>query len=386
LNAQGACFGWKLGWERPNWFAPKGTEPKDRYSYGRQNWFEAVGAEHRAAREAAALFDQSSFAKFMLIGQDAEASLSWVAANDVSRPPGSLAYTQMLNRRGGIECDLTVARLGEKAYYIVTGTGFATHDLAWIGDQLPENLDAKLVDVTSARAVLSLMGPKSREILKAVTDADVSNAAFPFGTVQEIAIAGTPVRALRITYVGELGWELHIPTEAAGAVYDRLMEAGRPKGLVNAGYRAIESLRLEKGYRAWGSDIGPDHTPLEAGLGWAVKLKTNRPFLGREALEAQRRAPLKKRLAGFTVDDPDTVLLGRETIFRNGEQVGWLTSAGWGYTVGKWIGYGYVRNPDGVSTEYLTSGSYELEVACERVPAKLHLQPLYDPRNERVKS
>jgi 4-methylaminobutanoate oxidase (formaldehyde-forming) len=385
LKAQGASFGWKLGWERPNWFAPKGMEPKDQYSYGRQNWFEAVGAEHRAARKAAALFDQSSFAKFMLIGQDAEASLSWVAANDVSRPSGSLTYTQMLNQRGGIECDLTVARLDEKAYYIVTGTGFATHDLAWIGDQLPENLDAKLVDVTSARAVLSLMGPKSREILAKVTDADVSNAAFPFGTVQEITVAGTPVRALRITYVGELGWELHIPTEAAGAVFDRLMEAGRPKGLVNAGYRAIESLRLEKGYRAWGSDIGPDHTPLEAGLGWAVKLKTNRPFLGREALEAQHRAPLKKRLAGFTVENPDTVLLGRETIFRDGKPVGWLTSGGWGYTVGKWIGYGYVRNPDGVSTEYLTSGSYELEVAAERVPAKLHLQPLYDPKNERVR-
>jgi sarcosine dehydrogenase len=203
--------------------------------------------------------------------------------------------------------------------------------------------------------------------------------------VQEIAIAGTPVRALRITYVGELSWELHVPTEAAGAVYDRLMEAGRPKGLANAGYRAIESLRLEKGYRAWGAEIGPDHTPLEAGLGWAVKLKTNRPFLGRGALEAQARAPLKKRLAGFTLDDPERVLLGRETIFRDGKQVGWLTSAGWGYTVGKWIGCGYVRNPDGVSPEYLSSGSYELEVACERVPAKLHLQPLYDPRNERVR-
>jgi 4-methylaminobutanoate oxidase (formaldehyde-forming) len=278
-----------------------------------------------------------------------------------------------------------LARIETDAYYIVTGTGFATHDLAWIGDHIPENMDARLVDVTSARAVLSLMGPKAREVLAAVTDADVSSTAFPFGTVREIAIGGAPVRALRITYVGELGWELHIPSECAGAVYDRLLEAGRPLGLVNAGYRAIESLRLEKGYRAWGSDIGPDHTPLEAGLSWAVKLRGNRPFLGREALDAQTRTPLTKRLAGFTVDHPDIVLLGRETIFRDGRQAGWLTSGGWGYTVGKSIGYGYVRNPDGVTTEYLTSGNYELEVACERVPAQLHLQPLYDPKNERVR-
>ncbi len=385
LKAQGACFGWKLGWERPNWFAPEGMEPKDVYSYGRQNWFEPVGAEHRAARETAALFDQSSFAKFLMVGKDVAAALSWIAANEVMRPPGSLVYTQMLNGRGGIECDLTLARIETDAYYIVTGTGFATHDLAWIGDHIPENMDARLLDVTSARAVLSLMGPKARDVLAAVTDADVSNIAFPFGTVREIAIAGAPVRALRITYVGELGWELHIPAECAGAVYDRLMEAGRPLGLVNAGYRAIESLRLEKGYRAWGSDIGPDHTPVEAGLSWAVKLKGNRPFLGREALEAQTRAPLTKRLAGFTVEDPAIVLLGRETIFRDGRQAGWLTSGGWGYTVGKSIGYGYVRNPDGVTTEYLTSGGYELEIACERVPAQLHLAPLYDPKNERVR-
>jgi 4-methylaminobutanoate oxidase (formaldehyde-forming) len=320
-----------------------------------------------------------------MVGKDVASALSWIASNEVTRPPGSLVYTQMLNARGGIECDLTLARIETDAYYIVTGTGFATHDLAWIGDHIPENMDARLVDVTSARAVLSLMGPKAREVLAAVTDADVSNTAFPFGTVREIAIAGASVRALRITYVGELGWELHIPAESAGAVYDRLMEAGRPLGLVNAGYRAIESLRLEKGYRAWGSDIGPDHTPLEAGLGWAVKLKGNRPFLGREALDAQARAPLTKRLACFTVEDPAIVLLGRETIFRDGRQAGWLTSGGWGYTVAKSIGYGYVRNPDGVTPEYLTSGSYELEVACERVPAQIHLAPLYDPKNERVR-
>ena len=385
LKQQGACFGSKLGWERPNWFAPKGVEARDVYSYGRQNWFDAVGEEHRAVRERVGLFDQTSFAKFLVVGRDAEAALSWIASNDVAKPPGSLVYTQMLNQRGGIECDLTVSRLAEDEYYIVTGTGFATHDFAWIKANIRDGLDARIIDVTSAYAVLSLMGPKSRDVLAAVTDADVSNAAFPFGRWREAMIAGAPVRALRVTYVGELGWELHIPVEAAIAVYDALMAAGRPYGIANAGYRAIESLRLEKGYRAWGSDIGPDHTPLEAGMGWAVKLKQNTPFLGREALAAQAAAPLKKRLACFTVDDPGIVLLGRETIFRDGRQVGWLTSGGYGYTVAKNIGYGYVRNPDGVPTDWLLSGRYELEVATERVPAAIHLAPLYDPKMERIK-
>jgi 4-methylaminobutanoate oxidase (formaldehyde-forming) len=386
LKTQGASFGSKLGWERPNWFAPKGMAAKDVYSYGRQNWFAAVGEEHRACRERAALFDQTSFAKFVLAGRDAERAMSWICANNVAGAPGSIVYTQMLNSRGGIECDLTVSRLAEDRYYIVTGTGFATHDFSWIARNIPAGAEARLHDVTADYAVLSLMGPQARAVLQAVTDADMSNEVAPFGSVREITIAGIAVRALRVTYVGELGWELHIPVEQAGAVYDALMAAGRPHGIANAGYRAIESLRLEKGYRAWGSDIGPDHTPLEAGLGWAVKLKQNTDFLGREALATQAGAPLRKRLAGFTVDDPDVVLLGRETIFRDGRQVGWLTSGGYGYTVGKSIGYGYVRNPNGVSTDYLTSGSYELEAATERVPAKLHLAPLHDPGMARVKA
>ncbi len=386
LKDQGACFGWKLGWERPNWFAPKGVEPRDEYSFGRQNWFQHVGAEHRAVRERVGLFDQTSFAKFLLVGRDTEAAMSWIAANDTAKAPGRLVYTQMLNRRGGIECDLTVSRLDRDSYYIVTGTGFATHDFAWIAANIPADLDARLIDVTSAYAVLSLMGPQARDVLSAVVDGDISNSAFPFGSWKTVTIAGTPVRALRVTYVGELGWELHLPVEAAQAVYEALMTAGKPHGIANAGYRAIESLRLEKGYRAWGADIGPDHTPLEAGLGWAVKLKQNTPFLGREALTAQSQAPLKKRLACFTVADPAVVLLGRETIFRDGQQVGWLTSGGWGYTIERNIGYGYVRNPDGVSIEYLKTGRYELEVATERVAVELQLEPLYDPSIARIKA
>ena len=193
------------------------------------------------------------------------------------------------------------------------------------------------------------------------------------------------VRAMRVTFVGELGWELHVPAESAAAVYDRLMELGQAHGIANAGYRAIDSLRLEKGYRIWGADVTPDHTPLEAGLGWAAKLKTDTPFLGREALEQQKVRHLAKRLAFFTVDDPEVVLLGRETIYRDGERVGWITSGGFGHTVGQGIGMGYVRNNDGIDRDFLLSGNYELEVACESVPAKLSLQPAYDPKSERVK-
>jgi 4-methylaminobutanoate oxidase (formaldehyde-forming) len=385
LKAQGACFGAKLGWERPNWFARPGESLEDAYSFARQNWFDAVGREHRACREAVALFDQTSFAKFMMVGRDAEAVLSWICANDVARPPGTVTYTQMLNRRGGIECDLTVTRLAEDSYYIVTGTGYATHDFSWIARNIPDGADARLLDVTSAYAVLTLMGPEARTVLRAVTTADLDNAAFPFATARDITIAGAAVRALRITYVGELGWELHLPVESAAAVYDRLMDAGAPHGIVNAGYRAIESLRLEKAYRAWGSDIGPDFSPLEAGLGWAVKLKSDVPFLGREALADQGRRPLTRRFAGFTVSDPDTVLLGRETIYRDGKRVGWLTSGGWGYTVGQNVGFGYVRDPEGMSTDDLLNGAYELEVATRRVRAAVHLGPLYDPKARRVK-
>lgn len=333
------------------------------------------------------LIDQTSFAKFLMVGRDAEAALSWICANDVAVKPGRLVYTQMLNVRGGIECDLTVSRLDDDTYYIVTGTGYATHDFHWIRSHIPEGLDARLIDVTSGNGVLSLMGPKARDVLSSVTEADVSNAGFPFGQHREIMVAGTPVRALRVTYVGELGWELHMPLDSLASVYDALMKAGAAHGIRNAGYRAIESLRLEKFYRAWSSDISPDHSPLEAGMGWAVKLKKNVPFLGREALTQLAAKKLPKLLACFTVDDPSIVLLGRETIFRNGKQCGWLASGGYGYTLETNIGIGYVRDKEnGVSPEDVLSGTYELEIACERYPAKVSLEPLYDPKMARVKA
>ena len=385
LAARGAVFGSKLGWERPNWFAPPGIEPSDRYSMGRQNWFGPVGEEHRHVRNHVGLFDQSSFAKYEVSGRDALGALNWICANDVAKPVGRLTYTQLLNQRGGIEADLTVARLADNRFYIVTGTGFRTHDKGWIADHLPEG-DVTLRDVTEDWGTLSLMGPKARAVLEKVTDADVSNTAFPFGHVRDLRIAGVAVRALRVTYVGELGWELHVPIARTGTVFDTLMAAGDGANIRPVGYRALESLRLEKGYRAWSSDITPNDTPFEAGLGWAVKLARDVPFLGRDALMSKRNLPLTKRLVGFTLNDPDAVLLGRETILRDGEPVGYLTSGGFGYTLGQPVGYGYVRHADGVSDAFIASGAYSLLVANETVPAQVGLRPFYDPDNTRVRS
>lgn len=386
LKAHNAVFGSKLGWERPNWFAPEGEMAADVYSMGRQNWFDAVGEEHRVVREAAGIFDQSSFAKFEVSGPDAATALDLICANKVARPVGRLAYTQLLNSRGGIECDLTVARLSEDLFYVVTGTGFRVHDSAWIADHIPDGMEATLKDVTEAFGTLSLMGPRARDVLQAVTDDDCSNEGFPFAYVRQITIAGHLVRALRITYCGELGWELHVPLAATGDVFDALMAAGQPHGVRPVGYRALEALRLEKGYRAWSSDITPNDSPFEAGLGWAVKLKSDTAFMGRAAAERAANSVPKKLLAGFTVDDPDIVLLGRETILRNGEFAGYLTSGGYGYTIGKPIGYGYVRSADGVTEDYVRAGTYELVVAQEKVAAQVHLKPLYDPDNLKVKA
>lgn len=383
LKARRAVFGSKLGWERPNWFAPEGTAAQDFYSMGRQNWFDAVGQEHAHVREKAGLFDQSSFAKYELSGPKAAEALEWICANRVAREVGRLTYTQLLNSRGGIEADLTVARMADDLFYIVTGTGFRTHDFGWIADHLPTE-GVTFRDVTEDWGTLSLMGPEARDILARVTPTDVSGAALPFGSAREITIAGAPVRALRVTYVGELGWELHTPLDRTGAVFDALMEAGA--NLRPVGYRALESLRLEKGYRAWSSDITPNDTPFEAGLGWAVKMKGNTPFLGRAALEAVAGRPLAKRFAGFTVDDPAAVLLGRETILRDGQPVGYLTSGGYGYTVGQSIGFGYVRHAGGVSDDWLAAGRYDLVIAGTTTPAQLAMRPLYDPEGLRIRA
>jgi 4-methylaminobutanoate oxidase (formaldehyde-forming) len=304
----------------------------------------------------------------------------------VTRGPGRLTYTQLLNSRGGIEADLTVSQLSENKFFIVTGTGFRTHDLGWMKDNLPKGLDVAFEDVTEAHATLSLMGPRARDVLEKATHDDVSNAAFPFGHIREISIASHPLWAMRVTYVGELGWELHMPMAAALDVYETLLRSGDQVNVRPVGYRALESLRLEKGYRAWGSDITPNDTPFEAGLGWAVKMTSNEAFLGREAMTKSAGAPQRKWFAGFVVDDDRAVLVGRETILRNGEFAGYLTSGGFGYTVGKSIGYGYVRNEGGVSESFLKEGRYDLVIASEVFPAQLVLEALYDPQNKRVRA
>ena len=386
LRATGACFGAKMGWERANWFAPDGVTPETMYSFGRQNWFPHVAAEHRAAREAVAIFDQTSFSKFVLEGPDAEAILQRLCANDVAVAPGRLVYTAFLNERGGFESDLTVTRLAEDAYFIVTGTAQTTRDFHWIKQHIFEGARAVLTDVTGAFAVLGVMGPRSRELLSRVTDADVSNEAFPFATMQEIGIGQAPVRASRITYVGELGWEIYVPMELAAGVYDTLREAGQEFGLKDAGYYAIDSLRMEKAYRAWGRELTPDDTSLEAGLGFAVRLDKGVPFLGREALLRQKEQPLTKRLVTFVLEDPEALPLGDEPIVCDGTIAGSVTSAAFGHTLGRAVAMGYVRRAEGLDAAFIESAGFELEIAGDRFKARGSLKAPYDPQSLRVKA
>jgi len=386
LRERRACFGAKMGWERANWFAPDGVEPEAVYSFGRQNWFPYAAAEHRAAREAVAVFDQTSFAKLKLEGADAEAVLQRLCANDVDVPPGRVVYTAMLNERGGFESDLTVTRLTADAYLVVTGSAQGTRDLDWIRRHLPAGARATVTEVTGAYAVLGLMGPRSRELLARVSDADLGPAAFPFLTSREIAIGQATARASRVTYVGELGWELYVPVEQAGLVYDELAQAGRDLGLRDAGYYALDSLRMEKAYRAWGREVTIDDTPWEAGLGFAVRLDKPVPFLGREALLEQRERTLTKRLLTFVLEDEAALPWGDEPILCDGRVVGSVTSAAFGHTLGRAVAMGYVRDPGGVDEAYVASGRFELDVAGDRIPARAGLAAPYDPHALRVKS
>jgi len=385
LAARGACFGVVMGWERANWYAAPGTEPAYRYSWGRQNWFEQSALEHRAVREAVGLFDQSSFAKFRLEGPDAPDVLGRLCAGDVDVPVGCIVYTQMLNPRGGIECDLTVTRLAEDAYLIVTAAAASTHDQAWIRRHLG-GARAALTDVTGASAVLGVMGPRSRVLLARLTDEDLSNDAFPYLASRELWLASARVRASRITYVGELGWELYVPTELALGVYDALIAAGEDLGFRHAGYHAMDSLRIEKAYRSWGHDVGPDDTPFEAGLGFAVRLEKAAPFIGRDAIAARVGKALTRRLLVFTLDNPEPLLYHDEPIWRDAALVGRITSGAYGHTVGRAVGLGYVAAREGVTDDFVASGRWELEIAGERFPAHAGLVAPYDQKSLRVRA
>jgi glycine cleavage system T protein len=386
LASRGACFGEVAGWERPNWFAFPGEEAAYKYSYSRQNWFDNSAAEHRAVRQNVGLFDQSSFAKFILEGEDAEDVLNRISANNVSVPVGRIVYTQWLNERGGIEADLTITRESETRFLIVTAAATQVRDFAWLKRHIPSDARAVAVDISSAFAVLGVMGPQSRHLLSRVTDADLSNQAFSFATSRIIDLAYAKVRASRITYVGELGWELYIPTEFAQGVFDALLAEGASCDIRLAGYHAMNSLRIEKGYRHWGHDITDEDTPLEAGLGFAVAWQKPAGFIGREALFRQREAGVRRRLVQIALDDPNLLLYHNEPIWLDDRLVGRITSGMFGHTLGKPLGMGYVANLEGaVDESYFQSGRLEVEIAGVRTGARASFRPFYDPTNSRVK-
>jgi heterotetrameric sarcosine oxidase gamma subunit len=387
LIAAGAVMGEVAGWERPNWFAPEGIEPRYMYSFGRQNWFEHSAAECRAVKDAVALFDQTSFAKFVVQGRDALNVLNKLSVSNIDVPAGRIVYTQWLNEHGGIESDLTITRLGPEEFMVVTAGASQTRDFTRLKRHIPEGAHCFAVDITSGLPMLGLMGPSSRALLAKVSGADLSNDAFPFGTSREIEIGYARVRASRITYVGELGWELYIPAEFALHVFDTLVKAGKEFGLRFAGMHAMNSCRTEKGYRHWGHDIVIEDTPLDAGLGFCISWDKPGTFIGKNALLVQReRGTPTRRLVQFQLEDPQKLLYHEEPIWLNGKIVGSVTSGMYGHRLEGSLGMGYVTHPEGVTREWLESSKFEIEVAWEKVPAIASLAPFYDPKNLRIRT
>ncbi|MGB7875569.1 MAG: FAD-dependent oxidoreductase [Anaerolineales bacterium] len=383
LRDLGCHFGEKTGWERPNWFKPyeekaaHGHEPK---GWAHHNWSRAIGYEHIQTRENAGLFDETSFNKFEVRGPGGLKFLNYICANEIDQPVGTVVYTQALNKRGGIECDFTVTRLDEERFFIITGTAFGQHDLSWLSLNMPEDGSVTIEDVSSSYACLGLWGPKARTILEKVTTEDVSNESFPYMTNKRITVGDVPVLASRVTYVGELGWEFYCPMEYGLRLWDTLWEAGQPEGMVAAGYKAIDSLRLEKGYRYWSGEITPDYTPYEAGLGFAVKLDKG-DFIGREALVKQKEGELKQKLCCIAISDDRTIALGKEPIRAGEEIIGWVASGGYGYSVGMSMAYAYLP------TEYSKPGTaLSLEFFGTQVDAEVVKSPLWDPKGERIKA
>ena len=385
LAAAGACFGEAFGWERTNWYGEPGSTPKYEYSYGRQNWFDANASECKAVREAVGLFDQSSFAKFRLEGCDACSVLNRVCANDVDVAPGKLVYTQWLNEKGGIEADLTVTRLSETAFLIVTGAETEVKDFNWLKRHTPDDAHAVLTNVSSGMGVISIMGPNSRALLQSICPNDLSHEAFPFATSQEIELGYAIVRASRITYVGELGWELYIPTEFMTGVYDEIVAAGEAFGLKHCGYHALNALRMEKAYRHWGHDITDEDTPLEAGLGFAVKMDKPGGFIGRDALLKQKEEGLKQKLVQFLLKDQIPMLYHNEPIWQGDRIAGYIRSGMYTRSLGGACGLGYVTAANGGVVGPIGANDYEIEIAGVRYPVTASMKPMYDPTNARIK-
>jgi glycine cleavage system aminomethyltransferase T/glycine/D-amino acid oxidase-like deaminating enzyme len=386
LAASGACFGSKMGWERANVFAPQGEPPVIDYSWTKPRWLAWSAAEQAATRSAVGLFDQTSFGKILVKGADAQRLLQRLCTADVAVPLGRVVYTGMLNRRGGYEADVTITRVSATEYLLVTGSASIVRDLDWIERHVEADEHVVAVDVTSAYAVFGVMGPAARRLLQPLTRADLSDAAFPFATSRLVDLGYSTVRATRITYVGELGWELYVPAEFAVGVYEELRDAGHEHGLAEAGYYTINSLRLEKGYRAFGSDIGPDENPVEAGLLFTCKLAADIDFLGRESVQKVKAQGPRRRLVSLVLDDPDAMLWGNELVLRDGGAVGQVRSAAWSETLGASVALAMLWRPDGeaVRPDYLRSGTYAVDVAGEVRPATLHLRSPLDPDNARI--
>ena len=386
VAAANANFGSRMGWERANFFAPAGTSPAIEYGWGKPNWLPWSAAEQISTRTAVTVFDQTSFSKYVLKGRDATRALQWLCTADVDVPIGRAVYTGMLNARGTYEADVTATRVAADEYLIVSSAATTERDKDHIQKNIAPDLQAVLFDVTSAYAVFGVMGPRARDLLTKLTRADLGDEAFPFGWSREIELGYAAVRATRITYVGELGWELYVPTEFAVGVYEELLAAGEEFGAARGGYYAIESMRLEKGYRAFGRELSPDYGPVEAGLTFACKLGSDLDFLGRAAVEQAKSAGPRRRLMSFTAEDPDVMMWGGELILRDGVPAGQVTSAAWGATLGRSIGLAYLWTEDGgaVTPDWARSGSYVTDVGGRRVPITVSTRALFDPDNERI--
>jgi len=386
LDAAGAVWGETAGWERPNWYAAEGQARTYVYSYGNQNWWANAGEECRAVRERVALFDQTSFAKFTVDGPDSLAVLDELSTARIDVPVGKAVYTQWCNDRGGIEADLTVTRLGLDRFLVVTAAAAQTRDWARLRRACRDR-DVEIADITEHWAMLGLMGPRARFVLAPLTDASLTNTDFPFGTSQRIDVAGFDVLALRMSYVGELGWELYLPNEHAVELFDALVASGAPHGLAMAGYHAMNTLRLESGYRHWGHDITDEDTPIEAGLGFTVGWDKPNPWNGRTALENQREQPRNKRLIQFRLEHPELLCYHDDPILRDGEPVGSTTSSMWSYVEDRCLTMGYLHRPgnEGVIGEWLDAGTFEINIGGELVPATPSIRSFYDPRNQRVR-